>query len=149
MFEFFCTVSAFNVLPYICNTFTPCTSSSAPIETYPIAFFFCATVSSTKLAESAVSASVLVKSDAPVSLFFSSKPISCENVLRVPDPSSLVITITFPNLSRPDICSFNMLSCVPTERQPQIAVKTMILHVLSTISVFAIFKMIIYHPYGL
>ena len=30
------------------------------------------------------------------------------------------------NLSRPDICSFNMLSCVPTERQPQIAVKTMI-----------------------
>lgn len=81
--------------------------------------------------------------------FFSSKPISCENVLRVPDPSSLVITITFPNLSRPDICSFNMLSCVPTERQPQIAVKTMILHVLSTISVFAIFKMIIYHPYGL
>ena len=78
-----------------------------------------------------------------------SKPVSCENVLRVSDPSSLVITITFPNLSRPDICSFNMLSCVPTERQPQIAVKTMILHVLSTISVFAIFQMIIYHPYGL
>ena len=34
-----------------------------------------------------------------------------------------------------------MLSCVPTERQPQIAVKTMILHVLSTISVFAMISM--------
>ena len=52
--------------------------------------------------------------------------VIAEEYMQQNPEAEIVITITFPNLSRPDICSFNMLSCVLTERQPQIAVKTII-----------------------